>query len=277
MKYLILPVLFMMSQLSGSAQTISVMTYNIRLDTKSDGVNHWPLRATKVYDVIRKYNPDVFGVQEAMQNQMEDLAKNLPDYLFVGAGRDDGKTKGEYSAIFYKKDKFNVHNSATFWLSETPDIPGSKNWDAAITRVCTYAVFEDLKTKKQFLLANTHFDHIGVIAREKSAELIKEKIAKVKNKLPVIMTGDFNSEPQEAPYLTMANGKTLVMKDSRPDTSSQGTFCSFEMNTMPCRTIDYIFHSNEWTATGYQVIQDNDGKYYPSDHLPVMCTLDSKK
>jgi len=249
------------------------MTYNIRLDTQSDGVNHWPLRATKVYDVIRKYNPDIIGVQEALHNQMEDLAKNLPEYVFIGAGRDDGKTKGEYSAIFYKKEKFSVSKPATFWLSETPTTPGSKSWDAAITRVCSWGIFKDLKTKKKFIVANTHFDHIGVVAREKSANLIKEKIAKVKKKLPVIITGDFNSEPQDKPYLTMTDKKTLIMIDSRTSSSTTGTFCTFGVNAAPCRTIDYIFHSNEWTATDYRVIQDSDGHYYPSDHLPVMSTL----
>jgi endonuclease/exonuclease/phosphatase family metal-dependent hydrolase len=266
-------VLLMTSLLSASAQTISVMTYNIRLDTKSDGVNHWPLRTTKVYDLIKKYDPDIFGVQEALSNQMEDLLKNLPEYAFVGVGRDDGKTKGEYSAIFYKKGKFRIHKQNTFWLSETPEVPGSKSWDAAITRVATWAQLEELKSKRKFLFVNTHFDHIGQVAREKSAELIKVKVSELKKKLPVIITGDFNSEPMDPPYLTMTNGKILVVKDSRPATSTQGTFCSFGVNTMPCKTIDYIFHSVEWTATEYQVVQDNDGAYYPSDHLPVIVKL----
>jgi len=267
------------------AQTVSVMSYNIRLDTEADGVNQWKNRPNKVIGLIKKYNLDLFGVQEAMHNQMLDLQKGLPEYSYVGVGRDDGKEKGEYSAIFYKKEKFEVLVQNTFWLSETPDVPGSKSWDAAITRVVSFAVFKDKVTGKNFLYANTHFDHIGKEARKNSAYMIKLYIAgfikgasfaKEGLSLPVIVSGDFNSEPTDAPYLTIINGEHFVLYDSRPANNLTGTFCGFELNKMECKTIDYIFHSKDWSASGYQVIQDNDGKYYPSDHLPVLVTLTLK-
>jgi endonuclease/exonuclease/phosphatase family metal-dependent hydrolase len=269
------------------AQSVKIMSYNIRLDTEADSVNQWKNRSDKVIGLIKKYNPDLFGVQEALHNQMQDLQKGLSEYSYVGVGRDDGKEKGEYSAIFFKKEKFEVIKENTFWLSDTPEVPASKSWDAAITRIVSFALFMDKSTGKEFFYANTHFDHIGQEARKNSAEMIKAWIAgfmrgaafpnaNETKKIPVIVSGDFNSEPTDAPYLTLINGKSFHLYDSRPANNLTGTFCGFEVNKMECKTIDYIFHSEEWKASGYQVIQDNDGKYYPSDHLPVFVTLTLK-
>jgi endonuclease/exonuclease/phosphatase family metal-dependent hydrolase len=271
--------LFGIMPLTGLSQTLTVMSYNIRMDTKADGVNQWGNRIEKVTDLIKKHNPDLFGVQEALHNQMMDLQNNLPDYQFVGVGRDDGKEKGEYSAIFYKKDKFEVLKQNTFWLSETPTIPGSKSWDAAITRVVTFAVVKEKSSGKSFIYANTHFDHIGKEARKNSANTIKHLLLdfmKDYKEIPVLVSGDFNSEPTAEPYLNMINGKELQLTDARPGTDVTGTFCGFEVGKIECRTIDYIFHSPQWKASNYKVIQENDGKYYPSDHLPVMASFTLK-
>jgi endonuclease/exonuclease/phosphatase family metal-dependent hydrolase len=271
--------LFGIMSLTGLSQTVTVMSYNIRMDTKADGVNQWGNRIEKVTDLIKKHNPDLFGVQEALHNQMMDLQNNLPDYQFVGVGRDDGKEKGEYSAIFYKKDKFEVLKQNTFWLSETPTIPGSKSWDAAITRVVTFAVVKEKSSGKSFIYANTHFDHIGKEARKNSANTIKHLLLdfmKDYKEIPVLVSGDFNSEPTAEPYLNMINGKELQLTDARPGTDVTGTFCGFEVGKIECRTIDYIFHSPQWKASNYKVIQENDGKYYPSDHLPVMASFTLK-
>jgi endonuclease/exonuclease/phosphatase family metal-dependent hydrolase len=271
--------LFGIMSLTGLSQTVTVMSYNIRMDTKADGVNQWGYRIEKVTDLIKKHNPDLFGVQEALHNQMMDLQNNLPDYQFIGVGRDDGKEKGEYSAIFYKKDKFEVLKQNTFWLSETPTIPGSKSWDAAITRVVTFAVVKEKSSGKSFIYANTHFDHIGKEARKNSANTIKHLLLdfmKDYKAIPVLVSGDFNSEPTAEPYLNMIDGKELQLTDARPGTDVTGTFCGFEVGKIECRTIDYIFHSPQWKASNYKVIQENDGKYYPSDHLPVMATFTLK-
>lgn len=284
MRFLYIFAIFLLLPASMLAQSVNVMSYNIRLDTEADGINQWKNRIIKVTGLLKKYNPDLFGVQEAMHNQMLDIQKGLTDYAFVGVGRDDGKERGEYSAIFYRKSRFEMLSEKTLWLSETPEVPGSKSWDAAITRVVTCALFRDKQSGKKFLYANTHFDHIGEEARKHSAQLIKYFVIGFQagnrisgeTKLPVIVSGDFNSEPVDAPYQTMINGKDFLLHDSRPADNLTGTFCGFEMNKMECRTIDYIFHSQEWKSSRYQVIQDNDGRYYPSDHLPVVVTLTLK-
>jgi len=281
-------ILFLATMLTGSlaAQTVKVMTYNLRLDTPDDGVNQWPKRTNKVVALITKYNPDIIGVQEALHHQLQDLLRMLPDYSYCGAGRDDGKEKGEYSAILFRNSRFGLLDTKTQWLSETMDIPGSKSWDAAITRVFTTARFFDRETRKEFVMVNTHFDHIGKVARASSAKIIKTYLAGLetaantnntteKIEIPMIVSGDFNSEPTEEPYLNMVEQQgALVLYDSRPASSTAGTFCGFKVGAMPCKTIDFIFHTKQWIARNYQVITDNDGTYYPSDHLPVLVDFD---
>lgn len=264
--------LFVMLTISAIAQPIEVMTYNIRLDVASDGVNQWSNRTEKLPALIRKYHPDLVGLQEAMHHQLMDILKALPEYSYIGVARDDGKEKGEYSAILYRKDRFEVVWQKTSWLSQTPDVPGSKSWDAAITRVLTRGMFKDKKSKKEFLYYNTHFDHIGKEARKNSASIILSTIAAEKGKkTPVIVTGDFNSQPSEEPYQVIA--ASGILTDARPASSTQGTFCTFAVNGPPCTLIDHIFYSKQWKASNYQVITDNDGANYPSDHLPVMVRL----
>lgn len=267
-------ILFLLLFTTGLAvgQSFEVMTYNIRYDNPGDGINQWGNRKEKVYSLIKKYDPEIFGVQEALHNQLEDLKNNLTDYDYVGVGRDDGKQKGEYSAIFYKTNRFKVNDSNTFWLSETPSVPGSKNWDAAITRVATWGVFTDLKTKKKFILINTHFDHIGKEARAKSAELLLTQAEKIAKSTPLIITGDFNCMRDDKPYEVIMSQKLVGLKDPAPE-NPPGTFCSFQVNSIECRAIDYIFTSLDWTPSKYQVITDNDGQHYPSDHLPVQVSV----
>ena len=264
--------LFFLTVLSAQGQPIKVMTYNIRYDTPQDSVNQWPKRAHKVYSLIKKYDPDLIGLQEVLHHQLMDLIQNLPAYTYIGVGRDDGKTKGEYSAILYKKDRFKAVNQNTFWLSETPLIPGSKSWDAAITRVASWGTFKDLKSNKDFLMINTHFDHIGKEARKNSAALLKEKASEIAKDFPLIITGDFNCTREEPPYATIMEPKGIVLTDPAP-ANPPGTFCSFKVKSITCKGIDYIFHSQSLSSKDYQVLQDNDGKYYPSDHLPVMVNL----
>lgn len=264
--------LFFVTTLASFAQSVKVMTYNIRLDTPQDSINQWPKRTHKVYALIKKYDPDLIGLQEVLHHQLTDLLQNLPAYTYIGVGRDDGKTKGEYSAILYKKDRFEAINQNTFWLSETPTLPGSKSWDAAITRVASWGTFKDLKSNKRFLMINTHFDHLGKEARKNSAALLKLKSSEIAKDFPLIITGDFNCTRDEPPYETIMNPTGVRLIDPAPKNPS-GTFCSFKVNSMECKGIDYIFHSPGWKAESYRVIQDNDGKYYPSDHLPVMVSL----
>ncbi|GCC50802.1 endonuclease [Chryseotalea sanaruensis] len=257
------------------SQSLKVMTYNIRLNTTSDGVNSWPNRKEKVATLIKKINPDAFGVQEALHDQMQDLLKALPDYTFVGVGRDDGKEKGEYTAIFYKKSKLKVLKSDSFWLSETPTVPGSKGWDAAITRMVTHAHFKDFDSNMDFLMVTTHFDHVGKQARLMSASYIEGWItgnSAPKNR-PAILCGDFNFQPDEEPYASLVKSTNPRLIDARPVADKNGTFCGFEKDKMECVIIDYIFHTPNITIENFEVIQENDGQYYPSDHLPVVATI----
>jgi endonuclease/exonuclease/phosphatase family metal-dependent hydrolase len=268
-------VLFFTAVHTSQAQSIKVMTYNIRYDTPNDSVNQWPKRTHKVYALIKKYDPDLIGLQEVLHHQLTDLLENLPAYTYIGVGRDDGKTKGEYSAILYKKERFKALNQNTFWLSETPAVPGSKSWDAAITRVASWGTFKDLKSNKEFLMINTHFDHIGKEARKNSAVLLKQKASEIAKGFPLIITGDFNCTREDIPYTTIMEPKGIPLTDPAP-ANPPGTACTFKVNSVTCKGIDYIFHSHDLSSKDYQVIQDNDGKYYPSDHLPVMVSMNIK-
>lgn len=257
-------------------QPIKVMTYNIRYDNAGDGENAWAKRKGKVFNLLEKYDPDIIGVQEALLHQLQDISADLKVYQFLGVGRDDGKKKGEYSAIFIRKDRFKVLEQNTFWLSKTPETPGSKDWDAAITRVVTWARLEDVKSQEVFLMVNTHFDHIGKESRKQSAALLKEKAASLAKGDPVIITGDFNFTRDQPPYEVIMDSRKFRFEDAAP-ASTPGTSCGFVVNARPCNAIDYIFHTPQWRSDDYQVIQDNDGKHYPSDHLPVMVNLELKK
>jgi endonuclease/exonuclease/phosphatase family metal-dependent hydrolase len=268
--------LFVLFTLSSAAQSLRVMTYNIRLDTPNDGVNQWPKRADKVIALIQKYNPDIIGVQEALHHQLQDLLRSLPDYSYCGVGRDDGKEKGEYSAILFRNSQFGVLEQKTFWLSETPEIPGSKSWDAAIARVATTARFFDRKTTTEFTIINTHFDHIGIQAREMSAVYLRKYVQDLtlKNRNPIVLMGDFNSLPTESAYASIvATEPVQILIDSKPANDSAGTYCGFQVGGIECKPIDFIFLTDEWVVTSYKVITDNDGTYYPSDHLPVMAEV----
>ncbi|MEO8148402.1 MAG: endonuclease/exonuclease/phosphatase family protein [Bacteroidia bacterium] len=264
------------------SQSFRLITYNLRYDNADDGVNQWGNRREKVAELIKKYNPDIFGVQEGLHNMLEDLKILLPEYNFVGVGRDDGKTKGEYSAIFYKRDLIKVEQDSTFWLSKTPAVAGSKSWDAAITRICTWAKFKDIKSGKQFYLFNTHFDHMGDTARLQSALLLKKTGMMKAGGLPIVFMGDFNSEPEELPYKVMTNNNEGPIKDSfysaiKNAADTLCTFTGFEVNGKICERIDYIFTDQYWLVKFYNIIRDNDGTYYYSDHLPVMCEVEIVK
>jgi len=259
-----------------NAQPLKMMTYNIRLDLASDGENDWTHRKEYFTSQIKFYEPDIFGVQEALPNQVTDIATYLPAYSYVGTGR-DGIGKGESSNIYYKKGRFTVQKEGTFWLSETPDTV-SKGWDAALNRVCTYALLEDNQTKNTIWVFNTHLDHIGELARTKSIKLIVSKIRDFNTKnYPVVFMGDFNSEPSTDRIRWLKK----VMTDSR-DVSVEkpfgpsGTFNGFKFNEPVTKLIDYIFISQPLliTVKKYAVLSDSKDLRYPSDHLPVYVELE---
>ena len=268
MKHL-LTIICLLLVLQINAQELSVMTYNIKLDYPKEGENSWINRKPFFINQIKFYEPDIFGVQEAMPNQMKDIDSLLPKYSFVGVGRDDGKDEGEYSAIFYNKEKMNVLKSSTFWLSETPD-QVSMGWDAVCNRICTYALFEDKTSGKRFWMFNTHFDHVGVEARKNSATLIIQKIKEINAEtLPVILSGDFNMEDTHESIQFIEQH----LKDSKSIAKvvfgPLGTFNNFEFDKPVTRRIDFIFVSPEISVEKYAVLSDSWDCKYPSDHLPV--------
>jgi endonuclease/exonuclease/phosphatase family metal-dependent hydrolase len=257
------------------AQNIQVITYNIRLNTPDDGINAWPNRSKQVAALLIFHDPDVFGIQEALSGQIEDLQAQLPKMKWVGVGRDDGKKAGEYSPIFYNSEKYKSLKQGWFWLSETPDKPGL-GWDAACNRVCTWVLLETEKKDKQFMVFNTHFDHKGTTARVESAKLILRKIKELnKDNLPVILTGDFNLTPEQAPVAVI----TKELKDSRsiskkPPYGPSGTFNGFDFNSPLKDRIDYVFVSEQVEVKDYAVLSDSKDLRYPSDHLPVFVNLE---
>ena len=263
--------IFMALGIFSYAQSLIVITYDIRLNIESDGENAWPLRKEFLTSQIQFYEPDIFGVQEAKPNQVTEISTMLPKYDQVGIGR-EGKGKGESSNIYYKKDRFILKESNTFWLSETPNII-SKGWDAAFNRVCTYALLKDKKTKKNIWIFNTHLDHVGEEARTKGIELILAKIAILNNKnYPVIFMGDFNSEPNTKRMIALKK----QMNDCRDISEEKpfgpsGTFNGFNHNEPVTRLIDYIFISknNKLKVKKYAILSDSKDLKYPSDHLPV--------
>jgi endonuclease/exonuclease/phosphatase family metal-dependent hydrolase len=275
MKKSIVLLIFIFFSILSNAQELKVMTYNIRLDVAVDGENAWPLRKEFLTSQIQFYEPDIFGIQEAKPNQVSDISTMLSKYDQVGIGR-EGKGKGESSNIYYKKDRFILKESNTFWLSETPN-KISQGWDAAFNRVCTYALLKDKKTRKNIWVFNTHLDHVGEIARTKGIELILSKIAKLNTKnYPVIFMGDFNSEPTDERIISL---KTQ-MDDSRDISKEKpfgpiGTFNGFKYNEQVTLLIDYIFISknNTLKVQKYGILSDSKDFKYPSDHLPVFVKL----
>lgn len=265
---------FVIGQLS--AQEMTFMTYNIRYATVNDGDNQWEKRKEYLSDQIGFYAPDVFGIQEGLQLQLNYLNTRLSEYDFFGVGRDDGKSKGEYCAIFYDKNKLEVLEHDTFWLSETPT-KISVGWDAAMERICTYGLLLNKKTGKKFWVFNTHFDHIGVLAREKSAALIVKKIKDAnQGNLPVILMGDFNLNDQSKAiaYLSRELNDSRMVSENRPF-GPFGTFTGFAFKEPVKDRIDYIFCSKEdIRVKKYAVLTDSKDQKYPSDHFPVMVRVE---
>jgi endonuclease/exonuclease/phosphatase family metal-dependent hydrolase len=266
---------------AASAPPLRVMTFNIRYDNPRDGVNSWPNRKDWVASLVRFHGADVVGVQEALAHMLTDLDARLPGFARVGVGRTDGRTKGEFSAILYRTDRLALLDSGTFWLSPTPQIVGSKGWDAAIERVATWARFRDRVTGCSHLHLNTHFDHMGEQARQESARLIRRRLSSLANGLPVVMTGDLNADPSSAPYRILsrdtiadalsplADGFLVSRGGHYGPTSSWTAFRAIE----PGRRIDYILVSAPVAVLTHGILPDSWDGRFPSDHLPVLASV----
>jgi endonuclease/exonuclease/phosphatase family metal-dependent hydrolase len=254
-----------------SAQTMKVATYNIRYDNKRDTANAWSRRLPHLTNLIRFQDFDVFGTQEVLYNQLLDMMGKLPGYDYIGVGRDDGKQAGEFSAIFYKKDRYKLLKQGTFWLAPSTTTP-TKGWDAALPRICTWGQFQEKSTGFTFYLFNTHFDHVGVEARRESAKLILAKVREMAGTVPVILSGDLNVDQRNESYTLLSTSGNLkdAYQSAQVLYAPNGTFNNFNSATKTDSRIDHIFLSAAFTATRYGILTDTyGGGKIPSDHYPV--------
>jgi endonuclease/exonuclease/phosphatase family metal-dependent hydrolase len=261
------------------ASSLNIMTYNVRYDNEGDGVNKWSYRKDVAAQIILNEDIDIVGMQEVLNNQLNDLKSRLAGYNSIGVGRNGG-TGGEYSPIFYKTDRFTVISSNTFWLSETPDVVDSEGWDGAHPRIATWAILEDKANQSRLLVINTHIDHQGGTAQQEGVKLIMSRIGTMNpNALPVVLTGDFNMTPTNANIVYISNPstpnrlfhtKTLAQTTSGPG----GTVHSFGATPEPQRTfIDYIFVSELTEVLSHAVLPDKLNNIYLSDHAPVVAKI----
>lgn len=257
---------------------INVMSFNIRYDNPDDSLNNWQYRKGRVGDAILFYNVDILGAQEVLHNQLLDLQHVLTDYNVLGVGREDGREKGEYSAIWYKKSRFDLLDTGYFWLSETPEVAGSKGWDGACERIATWAVLKDKKSDKDIFVINTHLDHVGKIARRDGVRLILDRIHTLSAGRPVILTGDFNSSPEsDVVKSILADSVDNLENSSSIAKYSYGPHWSFHnFGRIPYNErimIDYIFVSKGVKVERFGVLAEENNGEFLSDHAPVLSTV----
>lgn len=274
---------FILNEVQNSnSNSLRMMTYNIRFDNPADGVHAWPNRKELVASVIRFHKADIIGVQEALEYQIQDLMELLPGYDWVGVGRnEDGG--GEFSAILYRSSVVAVKAAQTFWLSETPDEPGSKSWDSSLPRIATWAHFVTSSDGRELFVLNTHFDHRGEQARLESARLLKEQVSKLANGLPVIVMGDLNATSEQPPLVLLSDtplsdGRSLrdgFVHSIVPHHGPASTWTGFTKIEAD-RRIDYIFASEDLPIHYHAILTDKLEDRYPSDHLPVLVEVELK-
>ena len=294
--------LFLFIAFTAMAQKdLVVGTYNIRLLVNSDEQKGevWRTRCKVMCDQMNFEAPDAFGAQEVTHPQLVDMLQQLDGYDYTGVGRDDGKEAGEYSCIFYKKDRMRLLDSGTFWLSETPE-QVSYGWDAACRRVCSWGKFKMRKGGFTFFFFNLHMDHVGVIARREAAKLVVDRIRTIAKGAPVILTGDFNVDQTNEIFRTFS--ESGILKDSyafaRQRFAENGTYIAFDPNLKTEQRIDHIFVSPRFTVNHYGILTDgywtpdersidadqtDNGpaevrvktyrRHTPSDHYPVIAKI----
>jgi endonuclease/exonuclease/phosphatase family metal-dependent hydrolase len=265
---------FMLISSSLLAQKIIIATYNLRYANTTDVGNLWTERKQMVVDLIQYHQFEIFGVQEAVKLQLEDIKSAMPAFDYVGVGRDDGKSAGEHSSIFYKVDRFDLLDKGDFWLSQTPDKPGF-GWDSKFNRICSWVKLKDKKSKKIFFVFNAHYDHQGMVARVESSKLVLERIQSIAGDSPVVFMGDLNGGRETDWYLQLSNSGRI--KDSYTMVTNpyqlSGSFNGFNTNGVRKDVIDHIFVSKHFKAYRWAVLTDTYFGKYPSDHFPVAVEL----
>jgi endonuclease/exonuclease/phosphatase family metal-dependent hydrolase len=264
-----------------AAGSLRVMTFNVRLSAADDGEDSWPRRTDLLFTTIRNFRPDLVGFQEVMADQHDALVARMPEYAFSGVARDDGKRKGEWSLIGFRQEVFSLVDQGDFWLSEQPAVPGSKSWDAAFTRLCSWVRLRETATGRELVFANTHFDHEGVVARRESAKLLSRELSRIAAGVPAILTGDFNTTEDDPAYATLSGAPApaaihwldayrTVHPTRSPD---ERTFHAFKGGTTGSR-IDYIFHTSHFMAVAAAIDRSASAQgRFPSDHYPITAVL----
>jgi endonuclease/exonuclease/phosphatase family metal-dependent hydrolase len=233
---------------------LKVMSFNIRYGTAPDGNHVWALRRPVLMKVIGEFDPHVLGVQEALRFQLDEMTASLSDYVQVGAGRDDGRTAGEYSAILYDTTRLALLEHRTFWLSDTPEVPGSMTWGNRYVRIVTWARFRDRASGQHFYVFNTHWDHESQPARERSAQLLLERIAARRPPDPILVMGDFNAG------------------EDNPAFRAVGTYHAFRGDSTGAR-IDAILAGPGWQVEDASIVRFAEAGRFPSDHFPVTAIM----
>lgn len=256
-----------------NAEELKVVSYNIRYNNPNDGINIWENRKSSIAKFLVDENPDFAGLQEVTFSQLSFLTESLKNYGFIGVGRDDGKTKGEYSPIFYNNKKYKVVSNKTFWLSSTPE-KVSVGWDASMERICTYGLFENINSKEKIWVFNTHFDHIGNISRKKSTDLILKRINEIQSmKVPIVLTGDFNLEDNDSSIKKIQNEMTDVLLNIKKSNTNYETYNGFKKIVESKRRIDYIFVKNIEVKKAENIHLKTPFGGWASDHHPVLSIL----
>ena len=265
---------------------VRVMSFNIRYGTANDGENHWNKRCDFVVETIKAFKPDLLGTQETLKFQRDYLAQHLPDYEVLGVGRDDGKESGEMMALYYRRDRFEQLDAGHFWLSETPEVAGSKSWDTSLPRMVTWVKLKDRKAPSEQPIAffNAHFDHQSNEARRQSSLLIRQRAAAVVDECRVIVTGDFNAAEASAPYKALfadTDGVVSPVVDSyrvmNPAAAAEeGTFSGFKSSQTAGARIDWVAVSRTWKIQQAAIDRTQRDGRTPSDHYPVTAILGSK-
>jgi endonuclease/exonuclease/phosphatase family metal-dependent hydrolase len=266
-----------------SDEEVRVMSFNIRYGTANDGENAWERRREFLVDTIRAFNPDLLGTQETLAFQRDYLAEQLPEFSHFGACRDDGKEQGEMAVLFFRTERFEKLEGGHFWLSDRPEIAGSKSWDASLTRIATWVKLRDRRQPDApaIVFFNTHFDHRGVVARLRSAELLRHRIESLSPETSVIVTGDFNAGEPSPPHDALF-GQINTVPSRLVDTwrtmhpgagSAEGTFSGFRAESVVGPRIDWIGCSRDWRVVSAEIDRTAREGRTPSDHFPVTAVL----
>jgi endonuclease/exonuclease/phosphatase family metal-dependent hydrolase len=249
-------------------EPLTVMSFNIRYGTANDGDNHWLKRREQLFELLRAQRADIIGVQEALRGQLDEIVQAVPGYAFVGVGRADGRQAGEYAAILYRTDRFQIRRSDTFWFSDTPGIVKSVSWGNRIERICTWAYVED-RLGPSFVVYNVHLDHESQPSRERSVALLLATIAVRDPRAPAIVTGDFNAGEQNPATIAMRAAFQDTFRLRLPGALEVGTFNGFKPGQTAGDKIDYVFVEPGTEVLDAAIVRTAQGGRYPSDHFPV--------